>query len=147
MAAKIQALQKGDCDGVPWRSPKELYDTIDEIQQGHAPFTTVRLKYSGPLPPDPPKWMTQEYELCLRDTRQVLHQQLATPQFAKEFDPAPYRQFQADGKRVWSNLMSAEWAWRKAVSAKHSYCTALTDTSPPHRMRYQRRTERQGVRC
>lgn len=64
--------------------------------------------------------MDQEFELCVCDIRQVLHHQLATPQFATEFDTAPYRQFQADSQQVWSNLMSGDWAWRKAVCVDHS---------------------------
>ena len=29
----------------------------------------------------------------------------------------PYQQFRGDGSRVWSNLMSADWAAKQAVSA------------------------------
>ncbi|TEB21048.1 hypothetical protein FA13DRAFT_1834691 [Coprinellus micaceus] len=114
VAAQIQALKSADVEGAPWDSAEAVYKTIDEIQQGNAPFTTVKIRYSGPLPENPPAWMTQEYELCVRDTHQVLHHQLATADFASDFDPAPYRQYQPNGERIWSNLMSAEWAWRKA---------------------------------
>jgi hypothetical protein len=61
--------------------------------------------------------MTQEYELCTRDVRQVLHQQLATSAFKDQVDLVPYRQFNHSGSRVWSNLMSGDWAWKQAVSA------------------------------
>ncbi|KAF6755243.1 hypothetical protein DFP72DRAFT_811830 [Ephemerocybe angulata] len=116
VAAKIQALQSGECDSLnaEWNSAKEMYETIDKIQHGGAPFRTVKVRYAGPLPENPPSWMTQEYELCYRDSRQVLHNQLATADFASDFDPAPYRQYQGNGERIWSNLMSGEWAWRQA---------------------------------
>lgn len=60
--------------------------------------------------------MTQTYELCVRDARQVLHHQLDTTDFADQFDARPYRQFKNDGDRIWSNLLSGDWAWREAVS-------------------------------
>jgi hypothetical protein len=92
-----------------------MYTTIDAIQEGNAPWKTVTFKYNGPRPADPPKWMLETYELCTRDSRLVLHQQLATRDFMDKIDYVPYRQFKADGDRIWSNLMSADWAWAQAV--------------------------------
>lgn len=61
--------------------------------------------------------MTEEFELCTRDTNLVLREQLATPAFKDHIDYAPYRQFsKKTGKRVRSNLMSSDWAWKQAVS-------------------------------
>ncbi|KAJ7784883.1 hypothetical protein DFH07DRAFT_1054423 [Mycena maculata] len=82
---------------------------------GQAPWKTHTLRYSGPLPPgQPPKWMTQSYELCTRDTRQLMHNQLGTIIFKDYVNFIPYRQFNHSGKRVWSNLMSGDWAWKQA---------------------------------
>jgi hypothetical protein len=39
---------------VPWKNAQELYDTIDSIQAGTAPWKTFTFKYSGPKPPTPP---------------------------------------------------------------------------------------------
>ncbi|KAJ6455051.1 hypothetical protein C8R45DRAFT_1188795 [Mycena sanguinolenta] len=58
--------------------------------------------------------MTEEYELCVRDLRTVLHNQLGTSSFKDDVDYVPYRQFNHTGKRVWSNLMSGDWAWKQA---------------------------------
>jgi hypothetical protein len=69
--------------------------------------------------------MMETYELCCRDTRQVLHQQLATPEFKDKFDSVPYRQFNSTGKRVYSNLMSGDWAWDQAVVAIFSLMSLL----------------------
>ena len=59
--------------------------------------------------------MTETYELCTRDSKILLHHQLATTDFANTFTPRPYRQFDHRGDRVWSNLMSGDWAWKEAV--------------------------------
>ncbi|KAJ7246765.1 hypothetical protein C8J57DRAFT_1674990 [Mycena rebaudengoi] len=99
----------------PWGSAAELYASIDAIQHGALPWKTYSIHYTGPLPPGtPPKWMAQEYELCMRDVRQILHHQLATAAFREHVDLVPYRQFNHDGKRVWSNLMSGDWVWKQA---------------------------------
>ncbi|KAJ6517769.1 hypothetical protein DFH09DRAFT_1332086 [Mycena vulgaris] len=71
----------------PWENAADLYATIDGIQHGDAPWTTSRIRYTGPLPPGaPPKWMTQDYELCTRNLRDVLHNQLSTPTFKDHVD-------------------------------------------------------------
>ena len=108
-------LKAGGETSLPWSSAAEMYATIDAIQEGDSPFQTIQFKYSGPLPPNPPCWMTETYELCTRDSRTLLHHQLATTDFADKFNYKPYRQFNHKGDRVWSNLMSGDWAWKEAV--------------------------------
>ncbi|KAJ7470114.1 hypothetical protein B0H11DRAFT_1730665 [Mycena galericulata] len=98
----------------PWRTAKDLYDTIDAIQHGDTPWKVYKIRYTGPRPPLPPKWMTETYELCARDSRKILQQQLANPDFKDKIHYSPYRQFDVQGKRVWSNLMSGDWAWKQA---------------------------------
>lgn len=113
-----QVLKYGDA--APWRRAQDLYDTIDAIQHGDAPWKVYKLRYTGPLAPGlPPKWMTTEYELCARNSRTVLHQQLGNVDFKDKIHYAPYRQFDAKGRRVWSDLMSGDWAWKQAVSSVH----------------------------
>ena len=93
-----------------------MYETIDQIQAGLAPFRSYWLKYNGPMLPTPPKWMMQEYELYAHDPPLVLQQQLATPKFSNKFDPIPYHRFNSTGDQVFSNLMSGDWAWDQAVT-------------------------------
>lgn len=112
LAAKLEA---GDDSPLPWSSPGDMHETIDSIQEGDAPFTTIELKYSGTVDDNSPKWMTQTYELCIRDSRKLLQNQLATTDFADHFNYKPYREFNHQGDRVWSNLMSGDWAWSEAV--------------------------------
>jgi len=111
------ATIKGNGDiKFPWLSMKQMYETIDQIQAGPAPFCSYWFKYNGPMLPTPLKWMMQEYELYARDPRLVLQQQLATPEFSNKFDPIPYHRFNSTGDRVFSNLMSSDWAWDQAVT-------------------------------
>ncbi|KAF9538821.1 hypothetical protein CPC08DRAFT_738828 [Agrocybe pediades] len=103
LAAQVKA---GIDSPLPWSSAQEMYSTIDEIQEGDTPFETVHFQYAGTLPPNPPLWMTATYELCTRDSRTLLHNQLATTDFAHDFSSRPYRQFNAKG--------DCDWAWNEA---------------------------------
>jgi Plavaka transposase len=103
-------------ENVPWVNAQDLYDTIDQIQLGEAPWKVHKISYQGPRPPGtPPKWMTETYELCTRNSRLVLQNQLASLEFKGKTNFVPYQQFDGQGRRVWSNLMSADWAWKQAV--------------------------------
>ncbi|KAJ7798569.1 hypothetical protein B0H14DRAFT_3092899 [Mycena olivaceomarginata] len=116
---------------VPWKNSDELYATIDKIQSGHMPWQTYRMRYTGPLPPGTaPRWMTQTYEICTRDLRAVLHHQLETTSFKGDIDMVPYRQFNHAGKRVWSNLMSGDWAWNKRISWRKTPITSAALSWP-----------------
>lgn len=112
----LAAIMESGDEQLPWKSAKEMYQTIDSIQQGSAPWKTIPFRYSGPLPAGtPPKWMTDTYELCTQDIQVVLAEQLSCSEFNGHFDYVPYRQFNGKGDRVWSNLMSATWADKQAV--------------------------------
>jgi Plavaka transposase len=107
----------GDGDNIPWNTAKQMYKAIDSIKAGPVPWTTVRFRYTGALPPGtPPKWMCESYDLCFRDPRLVLLDQIASPDLHEHFDYIPYMQFNEKKDHVWSNLMSGSWAWQEAVN-------------------------------
>jgi hypothetical protein len=58
----------------------------------------------------------KEYEVWFRDPRTVVHNMLANPDFNDEFDYAPFRQFDEDGRREFKDYMSAGHSWKLAVS-------------------------------
>ena len=120
-------LKLGNDTPPPWSSAQEMYNTIDAIQEGDAPFMTIHIKYSGPIGHNPPRWMTERYELCTRDSKVLLKHQLATTDFDGAFDTKPYRQFDYKNDRVWSNLMSADWAWSEAVWSCLDFYDNLSD--------------------
>ncbi|KAF8149984.1 hypothetical protein B0H34DRAFT_785236 [Crassisporium funariophilum] len=99
---------------VPWKTADELYATIDDIQQGECPWKTYELRYSGALPDDPPSWMTETFELVTRCSRTLLLHQLATTDFNGKIRYGPYMQFDSKGRRVWSDLLSGDWAHKQA---------------------------------
>ena len=105
-----------DADDIPWRTAKSVYRTIDSIKEGSVPWMTMTFRYTGPLPSgNPPKWMVESYNLCLRNLHDILLNQIASPDLQGHFDYVPYIQFNENRDRVWSNLMSGAWAWQEAV--------------------------------
>ncbi|KAJ3833133.1 hypothetical protein F5878DRAFT_719544 [Lentinula raphanica] len=95
----------GDPDDQPWVNADQLYETIDAIDD---------INYQGHRPPVPPTWMTQKYTLLIRDIRALFHYQMRMKDFDdSQFNKVPYRQFNKQGKRVRSNIMSADWAWKQ----------------------------------
>ena len=110
-------LEHGVNADLPWKSDKEFYATIDSIQEGLAPWITHKLRYTGPKPTEGPipAWMEEEYELNSRDALQLLEIQISDSEFDGKFDYGPFEEFDGDGNRVYSNLMSGQWASQEGV--------------------------------
>jgi hypothetical protein len=111
------ALRKGGCrDELPWCSADEMYATIDSIQDGSTPWSTFILRYNGQKPDrNIPLWMEEEYELNTRDALEIVCSQISRSEFDGEFDYRPFKEFNPSNERVWSNLMSGEFAFNEAV--------------------------------
>ncbi|THH19453.1 hypothetical protein EUX98_g8777 [Antrodiella citrinella] len=99
----------------PFSTVDKLHQHIDSTPLGDAPWHSFTAQYTG-LKPDTniPSWMNAEYDVWCRDPRTVVQNMLANPDFKDEFDAAPYREYDKDNKRQFSNLMSGNWAWRQA---------------------------------
>ncbi|KAJ6523207.1 hypothetical protein B0H19DRAFT_1277074 [Mycena capillaripes] len=99
----------------PFADHKDLYATIDAIQQGDIPWESFSVKYTGPLPETGtvPVWMTETYEVWFRSPLALFEKQLANPNFKDEMDWAPKRIFK-NGKRQFTDLFSGNWVWEQA---------------------------------
>ena len=109
------SFKHGSSTGAPWKTAKDMYATIDAVQAGSLPFKTHHFYYKGPKLLTPPSWMEEPYDLDARDALAVVRLQLATLTFKDQFDYVPYQEFNSKGERIWSNLMSAQWAFKQAV--------------------------------
>jgi hypothetical protein len=113
----IWASKSAD-QGPPFIDHKDLYCTIDNIQLGDVTWKAFSVSYCGPAPvegEDIPPWLKSEFEVWYRDPLAVLQSQLANPDFNRKFHAAPYREYDENGDRVWSDVMSGNWSWNQAV--------------------------------
>src|SRR6266545_3263059 len=112
----LAAVKSQSLDGtIPWGSAQDMFATIDEIDEGVVSWMTYLFRYGGPQPENPPTWMTRTYEFNVRDILAVLEAHLASDEFDGHFDYVPYEEYDPDCNRVYSNLMSGQWAFNEAV--------------------------------
>jgi hypothetical protein len=101
----------------PFIDHNDMLDSIDSIPIGDVPWESFDISYEGEgeIPQDAPNWMWEKSTVWYRNPHEVVKNLIANPDFDGEFDYAPYRQFRNE-KREWTDLMSANWAWRQAAS-------------------------------
>lgn len=97
---------------------KDVYKMIDSSTLGDIKWNNFTVKYTRPQPDqDVPPWMNDSYEVYFRDPHEVVCQMLTNPDFADKIDLIPYREYDsATNERRWCDFMSADWAWKQAVS-------------------------------
>jgi hypothetical protein len=109
------AFKHSTSTGAPWKTAKDMYETIDAIQIGSLPFKTHHLFYKGPKLSTPLHWMEEAYKLDAHNVLAVVRDQLAMSNFKDQFDYVLYQEFNNKGEHIWSNLISAQWAFKQAV--------------------------------
>lgn len=104
----------------PFQSFWDVYDTINAIQDGIAPWQcyTISSNPGGALNvDDQPSWMKQKYEVWCHDPDTVIWNILDNPDFVSHFDTIPYIARDHEGKRRWTDFMSGQFAWQRSVSS------------------------------
>lgn len=108
----------------PFSSHQELFNAIDSVEVGDIPWQSFSVQYRDENDDesgdddggsDRPQWMIDQHEVFYRDPRLVVRRMLSNPDFCKEMDYSPYREYNKDDDREYHNLMSANWAWEQAV--------------------------------
>lgn len=115
-------LAAGEDGQPPFASQKEMLATIDAIQVGDTPFLPFSVRYTGHLDDNSPDWQRAPLTVYARDTRLVAHNMLQNRQLDGHFHTTPYREFEQN-KRVYSDTLSAEWAWNQAVRHESIFAT------------------------
>lgn len=99
----------------PFHDYKDIYETIDGTTVGDAPWKCFETQPFNTAA-DAPAWARQSYEVWYRDSDVVITNILDNPDLDGAFDTTPYVRVDADGKRRWSDFMSANFAWRHCAS-------------------------------
>lgn len=97
---------------------RELYKTIDAIQEGDVKWRCFSLKHT-PTPADDEghmSWMDAMYDVWYRCPRQTVQNILANPELADQMDYRPYREYNSQNdERRFQDFMGGDWAWDQAV--------------------------------
>ncbi|KAG2124061.1 hypothetical protein DEU56DRAFT_923674 [Suillus clintonianus] len=103
-------------DKPPFADCRDLHRTIDNTPLGDVKWQSFKVRYTGEKPTsDVPPWMDQSHDVWYRDPHEVIQGMLGNPDYEKEMDYRPFREFSADGdKRQWQDFMSGDWAWNQA---------------------------------
>ncbi|KAG2121976.1 hypothetical protein DEU56DRAFT_873692 [Suillus clintonianus] len=103
-------------DKPPFADCHDLHRTIDNTPLGDVKWQSFKVRYTGEKPTsDVPPWMDQSHDVWYRDPHEVIQGMLGNPDYEKEMDYRPFREFSADGdKRQWQDFMSGDWAWNQA---------------------------------
>ncbi|KAG1720956.1 uncharacterized protein EDB91DRAFT_1240357 [Suillus paluster] len=103
-------------DKPPFADCRDLHRTIDNTPLGDVKWQSFKVRYTGEKPTsDVPPWMDQSHDVWYRDPHEVIRNMLGNPDYEKEMDYRPFREYSADGdKRQWQDFMSGDWAWNQA---------------------------------
>ena len=100
----------------PFLNHRHLYDTIDAIEVGDAPWNSFSVSFNGEIPEgDRTPWKHAQYDVWFRDPHLVLKNQLANTDFATELDFAAKEVTDENDTRRYTDFMSGNWAWRHSV--------------------------------
>ena len=100
-----------------YKGHKDVHAKIDAVKVGDTPWKHFSCNFNGKVNDNSPSWMKQSFFVHYRDPLEIAKQILDNPIFADRLDYAPYAEFDKSGNRLFSDLMSANWAWEKAVSS------------------------------
>ncbi|KAK0460266.1 uncharacterized protein EV420DRAFT_1620047 [Desarmillaria tabescens] len=102
-------------DDAPFDSHQALYQAIDEIRVGSAPWKCFEMVVPENLGRDAPEWQKRSYQIWFQDPDVVISNILANRDFKKEFDTTPYVDVDVHGQHRWSDFMSGNYAWHHAT--------------------------------
>ena len=111
---KLSVSKNGVDAATLYESCRSLYVTINAIQDGDAPWQCLSvnsMSESDDIPEQAPSWKRQEYEVWYQDPDVVIRNLLENPDFASQFDAAPYIAMDSQGKQRWTDFMSGNFAW------------------------------------
>ncbi|EIW51504.1 uncharacterized protein TRAVEDRAFT_137240, partial [Trametes versicolor FP-101664 SS1] len=97
-------------------SHSDLFDTIDSIPYGDTAWSAFSIQYTGPVGPDAPSWKRERYVVYLRDSLHAVENMASSADFQGSWHTRPYRQWNEQGTRVYSDVLSGHWAWKQADS-------------------------------
>ena len=108
-------INNGGGDPV-FSNAEKMYEAIDSITHGDAAWESFSVHYPGPITPNSPSWQLNTFQVHCQNTHNVVHNMLNNKDFNGKFDYVPFQEYTDPQTSRYSNLMSGQWAYAKAVS-------------------------------
>ncbi|KAF9062687.1 hypothetical protein BDP27DRAFT_1385099 [Rhodocollybia butyracea] len=99
----------------PFSDHNHMFAEIDNIRVGDAPWQCFETAVPDNPGPNAPEWLSRSYQVWFHDPNTVIRNILDNPDFAQEFDTAPFVPLDSNDTRRWSNFMSGNLSWRHAT--------------------------------
>ncbi|PPQ95887.1 hypothetical protein CVT25_000389 [Psilocybe cyanescens] len=112
----IWSLSKDDKEAYyPFDSHMHMYETINSITNGDAPWRSFTASYSGEIGPNPPSWQLADYMVWYCGPTVVTKNMLDNPDFNQQYDYQSYIELDASGQHNWNEFMSGNFSWHHAT--------------------------------
>src|SRR5882762_370845 len=118
-------VNNGGGDAI-FENAEMMYDAIDSITHGDAPWESFSIQYPGPTTANSPSWQLNTFQVHCQNTCDVVHNMLKNKDFDGKFDYVPFQEYMVAQMSQYSNLMSRQWAYAKAVSIILLYSALYT---------------------
>ncbi|KAH9923725.1 uncharacterized protein BXZ73DRAFT_91410 [Epithele typhae] len=106
-------LGHDDADPI-FESHTHLVTTIDAITVGGVPYKSFSIRWTGPVDNNSPQWKRESYTIHYQDIIENIRAMAGNTELHGHWDNSPKAVFDADGRRVFSDLMTGQWAWDEA---------------------------------
>ncbi|KAL4062721.1 hypothetical protein J3A83DRAFT_4363229 [Scleroderma citrinum] len=93
----------------------DLYHVINSTCFGNVEWKGFNVGFNGEQQDrNSMSWMLDSYEVWYQDPWEVVHNMLASSEFADKMDYVPYQEYDASNdQRCWQDFMSGDWAWEQ----------------------------------
>ena len=99
----------------PFKTHKDLYNTINATNLGDTPWNHFNLNYQGEMNASSPPWQTEDFPVWFRDPLTLIHNLLSNSDFDGGFDYSPFQEHDTENNHRYENFMSGNWNWKQAV--------------------------------
>ena len=101
----------------PFKNAASMYKVINSTPLAGTAWESFSLQYNGDQAAgDVLSWMNTEFDVWFQDPCTLVHNLLSNPDFKAVFDYAPFQEHTSHGVHRFQDFMSANWAWKQAVS-------------------------------
>ena len=106
----------------PFKTHKDLYNTINVMNLGDAPWNHFHLNYQGKTNASSPPWQTEDFLVWFWDPLTLIHNLISNLDFDGGFDYLPFQEHDTENNHRYKNFMFGNWSWKQVVCLIIVFC-------------------------